>query len=280
MKKLSHKENGAFTLIELLVVIAIIAILASMLLPALSKAKTQAVKTQCLNNEKQQLLVLTMYAGENRDYLPDGTNGNWCWDMDAALANILINYGTTPMTWYDPGTEPKFGPIDWFGTVPYGNVPGGTPSLWTYDAQYPWPDAKPGEGFRVQGYAQTFVHTASYGGEYVTNTNEKLGESSTPGALGIPGVPVGALTKRPLVACATLNNTGLSDDYTKMLTYDWVNVDGGYEYNGAPKGHLSAHLRNKTIPEGANIGMIDGHAEWRPFMQMINRTSGAPNFYY
>ena len=99
MKKLLQEKNGAFTLIELLVVIAIIAILASMLLPALTKAKIQAVKTLCLNNEKQQLLVLTMYAGENRDYLPDGTGGNWCWDMDAALANILLNYGTTPLTW-------------------------------------------------------------------------------------------------------------------------------------------------------------------------------------
>jgi prepilin-type N-terminal cleavage/methylation domain-containing protein/prepilin-type processing-associated H-X9-DG protein len=277
MRKLFHKENGAFTLIELLVVIAIIAILAGMLLPALAKAKVQAVKTQCLNNEKQQLLVLTMYAGENRDYLPDGTGGNWCWDMDAALANILLNYGTTPMTWYDPGTEPKFGPVDWFGKVPYGPVPGGTPSLWIfYDAPYPWPNAQPGQGFRVQGYAQTFVHTASYGGQFVTNTNEKLGESSTPGGFDSPGVPVGPLAKRPLVACATLNNTGDSDVYTTMLTYDWTSIVGGYV-----KPHISAHLQNKTIPDGGNIGMIDGHVEWRPFMQMINRTApGDPNFYY
>jgi prepilin-type N-terminal cleavage/methylation domain-containing protein/prepilin-type processing-associated H-X9-DG protein len=277
------QAKRAFTLIELLVVIAIIAILAAMLLPALSKAKTQAVHTQCANNEKQQLLALTMYAGENRDLLPDGKDGNWAWDMDVFLANQLIANGTQPLTWYDPGTEPKFGPVDWFGSVPYGTVPGGGNSLWTFvNAPYPDPTATAGSGYRVNGYAQTFFNTPTYSDNYATNTNQKLGATSTPGYTGAQGgVPIGSISKRPLTACATLNSTGDSDVYSTMLAYNWADVEGGYTYNGRPKTHISAHLKNATIPDGANVGMLDAHVEWRPLNQMINRTgAGGPNFYY
>jgi prepilin-type N-terminal cleavage/methylation domain-containing protein/prepilin-type processing-associated H-X9-DG protein len=82
---------GGFTLIELLVVIGIISILASMLLPALGRAKGSAQRIACLNNEKQLALALHMYADDNSGFFPPRVQTNrWCTTLRTYYQNLKI----------------------------------------------------------------------------------------------------------------------------------------------------------------------------------------------
>jgi prepilin-type N-terminal cleavage/methylation domain-containing protein len=260
---------NAFTLIELLVVIAIIAILAALLLPVLAKAKDQAVRIHCMSNERQQILALTMYAHENKDFLPDDTGAHQPWDMNAAEGTSMAAAGATYKVWYDPGTYEAFGDADWLTFWNNSSI--------EFDGE---------ESLRIIGYAETFYGIGLYANsgswDFSTNINQKL--TTEPLTLDGKSVQIKA-SSRVLLACATITSANnLSDNFAIMQRYQWTDLPHTDDPDvPTTKPFVTSHMQNGRIPAGGNLGMIDGHVEWRPFQQFIPRAggeAGGPAFYY
>jgi prepilin-type N-terminal cleavage/methylation domain-containing protein/prepilin-type processing-associated H-X9-DG protein len=249
-------RSTGFTLVELLVVIAVISILAALLFPALSNAMERSRRIKCSNNLLQIDLALRMYADSNNDKFPQMTAGNWAWDVPWQVANSMLQNGATQPIFYCPSCG--FSKNDFL-------------AQWNeFMASPPTTNS-----FRVIGYAMTFPGTATI---QVTNQNPSIQpREMTDPQTGISYPPESA-SERVLMADATISHAGQADEVNRSLN-TYVNIKGSYV-----KAHQSNHLlSNARMPAGGNLGMLDGHVEWRTFNLMTVRsdpTSPQPVFWW
>ena len=253
------KRKG-FTLVELLVVIAVIALLMSILMPVLRKARDQAQRILCGNNLRNLAFSLTMCADKDNNKLPT-SGGNWPWDISFGTAYQMVkNMGADVSSiTIPPGSGPTYLPLDYATHFycPANLVQKKNRSVyWFYTA-----------GYHNAGYA--FILKAPWNGNGKTPVlgGGTDGLSPDPSKIWIDRIDVDMASSRELVADATLcnMNSGVQKYPNGNFGEVWTPYNPGTEVN------RTNHIISDGKCPGGNIGFVDGHVEWRPFNEMKHR---------
>ncbi len=279
--KPTKKQNG-FTLIELLVVIAIIALLLSIVMPALSRAKLYAQKILCGNDVRQQGLGTLLYSNDNDSAVPRSEGGNWLWDVSFWCTNELSLYAgfDDNKTYFCPANKSKQHDDArfWQFSLLYGS---GGP----YTQKEPLRDESNMHINQLKSNYRVLPYVYMWD-KYDPST----GDSLLPATL-VTGEPARWITKLSDLPSASSKEMIFDAIISANNQYNFFDIRNGgmWDMSGETLSDNSNHLSRQTIrvssgsgpkPDGSQIVFADGHVEWRKFEDMRHRLTRGNWFWW